>query len=238
MTLRAEAGGLSRPEVVAALGFLTVPVVMWVLARLVTHAYLFRYGLVTVIGACVLLGWLLVLPGARAVERLAIVALLVAVPLRLKEHLNHAGTVAALGAYSSYATRLADCFDTIAVFDSPLDFLPVYHSDRAGTESRFYHPEDAEAELRFNDDDTTARAFAGLGRYRDVHAPPFQGFVSSHRRFLLVTRPSYRHTWIPPSAARGAGARLELVSVEGDMSAYLVTLPEGRAPTVSNPTPR
>ena len=198
---------------------------MWVLARLVIHAFFFRYALITVVGAAVLFGRGVALAGRRA-QRLALVAILALLPVPL---LRQRGVwnrnAASQEAYAAYAARLANRASAPVVFDDEeLDFLAIYHRADARDASRFFALSDVDGELRLSGFDTLARAFEGLQRYRDVHVRKYGRFVAAHH-VLLVSRPFHEGAYTLPRLLEDPKAHLELLSVQGDLSAFLVTFP-------------
>ncbi len=221
---RPAQGGAARWELAAALGLLAVPCVMWVLAKLVVHAYYFRFGLITVIGAAILLGRGVALSG-RTAQRLAVVVMVVLLPLPLlKLRGEWKRSDSSNEAYAACATKLADCTGLPVVFDGDRAFLAIYRKADARDASRFFALIDPEAEVRIRGYDTSALAFEGLQRFRDVHVREYKRFVAAHPRFVLLTRP-LDGLFALTRVLEDPRAHVEFLALDGQVSAYLVTYP-------------
>lgn len=224
-TLPASQGGAARWELTAVLGLLAVPCVMWVLAKLITHVFQFRYAFITLIGAAVMFAWVVVSIGDRKTARLAAFALVLLLPVPLmKARDNELRGTASTKSEIAYAARLAERFDAPVVFDSDALFLSAYYHAPAATAARLYHLTDVEWELRECDHDSNARAYLGLQRYHDVHAIDLQSFIEDHRRFVIVSR-GLSDAYLLQRLLAEPGGHVELVSTDGPRLAYTATLP-------------
>jgi hypothetical protein len=107
--------------------------------------------------------------------------------------------------------------------DDALDFMRSQHYAPAALRSRLFHLLDPPATLRISGDDTIPLAFTGLGRHRPVPVVALAAFVRARPRFLLLSRSSYKHSWIVPRLLEHRGLDVRLLAREGDLVAYLVS---------------
>lgn len=209
-------------DVVAALGFLACPVVMWLLAVTVTRAFYFRYALFTVLGACLLIPFALSRLARPRVAAAAVALLLLLLPVGLRRHLE-GPTIATALRHTAFAAGQIARHDADALVDDGVDFLQSLHLTRPEARQRLFHPLDVAATLRFTGNDTTPRALTGLDRYHDVNVVELQEFLRARPRFLLLSRVSYKGSWIVSRLLEDSTLRLTLVAREGDLLSYLVT---------------
>ncbi len=228
-----KAEGAPRWELVGALGLILVPCVMWVLAKLVTQVFYFRYSLITDVGVALIFAAGIAFFADREAALLAALALALLLPSPLlRQREGELLSAASVKKDIAYASALAERSGELVVYDSPLDFLPLYHYAPPAAASRFYYLTDPDAELRLCDHDSFSRGYVGLQRYRDVHAVELRSFFAAHRRFTLMSRSSGL-TFVIQQILAEPGARLELISTEGGRQAFEVTLPVMGEPPVA-----
>lgn len=212
-------------EVAAALAFLLLPVLMWVMARLVTNAFVFRYVLFAVVGgsAATSLGISRLGAGDPIWRRRLVAALLAWLPVALVMQYRSLETHAPVRSLIQLAQSTANSLDADIVFDSNFDYLQYVHYAGEGAGSRMFHLMDAEAQLRYNDDDTMAQVFAKLQQFVDLHVETREAFLSTHRRFVVISSVRFTDGWILPMLVADRRATIALIGEEKPITLYLVT---------------
>jgi hypothetical protein len=216
-------------EVVAVLACFFLPALMWVMARLVTNAFVFRYVLFAVVGgsAAMALGIRRLGAGDPIWRRRLAVALLAWLPVALMMHYRALETHAPVRKLVDVARSTAESLDVDIVFDSNFDYLQYVHYAGEGAGARMFHLMDAEAQLRYNDDDTMAQVFAKLQQFVDLHVETREAFLSTHRRFAVISSVRFTDGWILPMLVADERATIALVGEEKPITIYLVTYAPG-----------
>jgi hypothetical protein len=212
-------------EVAAALAFFVLPALMWVMARLVTNAFVFRYVLFAVVGgsAATALGISRLGAGNPIWRRRLVAALLAWLPVALVMQYRSLETHAPVRSLIQAAQSTAESLDADIVFDSNFDYLQYVHYAGEGAGARMFHLMDAEAQLRYNDDDTMAQVFAQLQQFVDLHVETPEAFLSTHRRFVVISSVRFTDGWILPMLVADRRATVTLVGEEKPITLYLVT---------------
>jgi 4-amino-4-deoxy-L-arabinose transferase-like glycosyltransferase len=193
----------SPPVALAAAVYLAgLPVVLFVVAKLKTHAFGTKYSISAVIGFAVLIAF-----AASRSERFRPSALLGIGAFALVATMMRGGS---LGRFDGGLTpadlrAIASNTDGPIVLDDGVMFVQAaYYADPA-TRSRLFYILDENAAFEFTGGDTIDHALPGLVKLSGFQAVPRAGFIRAHPRFLLL----HRGGWVLPAFVRaGASARI------------------------------
>ncbi len=215
-------------EMALAVSFFGLPAAMWVMARLVTNAFVYRYVLFAIVGGTLALALAASRLWAEApvVRRRCAAVFLAWLPVSLLLQLKAIDTHGPKDRMIRFTQTTAEALDADVVMDSNFDYLQYHHYGPAATRSRVFHLVDAESQLRFNDDDTMVHAFAGLSKFTDIQVIDRAEFLRTHHRFVLISSVRFTDGWILPSLVADKRATVSLVREEKPLLAYLVTYGE------------
>jgi 4-amino-4-deoxy-L-arabinose transferase-like glycosyltransferase len=212
-----------RHEIVAALGYLALPVVAVLVAKLVTGAFTDRYALPAVLGVAIIVSW-----GAHQLldHRATLGAILAA--LLTGWFVAFVGVIPALQLRQVRAEpqRVYRFLQTAAPGDQPVviagphSFFELTYYAPPALASRLAYLVDPAAALHYVGTDTVDLGMREFGRRTGLRVEPYRTYLSTHPRFLLyVDRSPWN--WLLP-ALSAAGARFEVVALDGPGSLYLV----------------
>src|SRR6185437_15127038 len=187
---------------------------------------LFRYVLFSVVGGAVAIAFGVSVLWRPVARRYAAAALLAWLPVGLLLHVRGLETYGPTKQMIGFADDTTKALGLDVVFDSSLDYLQAYYYADPAARLHMFHLMDAEGQLRFNDDDTMARAFAGLGQFTDIQVFDRRAFVRAHPRFAVVSSVRFKAGWILPTLLSDERATVTLVREEKPFTAYLVTCPD------------
>jgi hypothetical protein len=188
-----EVRRLPRHEAAALVGFILLPVLVYVIARAFTGALAPRYALATVVGVAAALG----IGASEALSASPVAGLAVAAVLamfaagtdltfalkqrQLRVELNRDNLEEVIGS----APR-------VVMTDNDL-IMQLWHYKPAEVGRRLIYVADEKGALEFNGWNTPERAFAGLKPWTThIHIESFDEFLRSGRRCLLIEgAPSY-----------------------------------------------
>jgi hypothetical protein len=177
-------------EVVAAIGYLTIPGIGMLLAKLVTGAFTDRYVLPAVIGLALIVAWgTYHLLDRREVMGVILVLLLggwflLIVGIEPAKQLRraHADYHAI---YRFFATRAPG--DLPVVIPSPHTFLQLTYYAPPELAPRFVYLADPAAALRYLDTDTPEVGLREFRRWTPLRIEDYRTYVPAHPRFLLYS---------------------------------------------------
>lgn len=178
---------IPRHELVAALVTALLPFTTYVVAVLVTHAYVYRYILNTLIGIALLLAFL-----TYRVERYR---RLYGVIFALSFGLWAVGSLIhyAHKAPSKPFALAQSVVDTIETATLPVvvpnfnRFLKIYFYLPENLKNRIYYPLDHGLDRQISESDTIGRAFLNLRPFVPINVPTFCAFAKQHPTFLILT---------------------------------------------------
>ncbi len=212
-------------EVVAAVGYLAIPAVAVLLAKLVTGAFTDRYAITGVVGLALIIPW-----GAyHILDRRETMGALLAVILcswfvvtdgiklaaKLRQdRADHHETYDFFRASAPIGLPLA--------IASPHVFFQLSHYAPPDFASRFVYLADSAASLRHLQTDTPEIGIQEFRRWTPMLIEDYRPYVGAHPRFLLYGDMS-RWAWLL-SELVAKGARIELVALDGAIPLYLVDL--------------
>lgn len=214
----------NAPEVLAAFGFLLLPLLAVMTAKLATGAYTERYVLPAVIGIAVLLPLALHrLDGGRRLVSLglAVAVLLVAGRVYWNQAVEVRQENRARDALIASLERTAARSDRPIVIADPHYFFELSHYAPPLLAGRLLHLHSREASLRYTGSDSTEEALVVMSGFAPLDVRSFDRYVASDVPFLLLLRPE-RITWVVP-ALEAAGRVLRSYPSTDGLRLYEVT---------------
>ena len=210
-------------EVVAGLGYLAIPALAVLLAKVATGAFTDRYALAAVLGLALIIPWgaYSILDG-RATLGIALAAVL------FSWFLAKDGIEPAMAQRRELATlqdtlaflRKASPDDSPLVIASPHLFFQLSYYAPPPLASRLVYLTDTAAAMRYVKTDTVELGLQEFRRWIPMSVEDYRSYVRAHPRFLL-----YGDTgawiWLLPELM-ATGARLQLVAVKGSLRLFLV----------------
>jgi hypothetical protein len=203
---------------------------MWVMAKLATNAFGYKYVLFAIVGgaAAAALGATALWAAGRQTRRYAAAALLAWLPIAIMLRYRSLETFGPTNQMLKFAESTAETLGVDVVFDNNFDYLQFHYYGRAAARPRMFHFMDGEAQLKFNEDDTMVHAFTGLGQFTDIQVVDRRAFLRTHPRFAVISSVRFRDGWILPATLEDPGATVTLVREEKPLTAYLVTYSPAR----------
>ena len=211
-------------ELVAALGYLAIPGIEIVMAKLVTGAFTDRYALPALIGfalvipwgayhlfdrhvtlgvavAALLCGWFVVKVGIEPARQLR------------QDRANQAGV------YRLFRSGLPG--DVPIVIASPHAFLQLTYYAPPDLTSRLVYLAAPEEAMRYLETDTPEVGVVEFRRWTSLQVEPYQEYIRAHPRFLLYTRGPW--VWLV-QALQARGARMQVCAMDGALPVFLVEM--------------
>jgi hypothetical protein len=227
-------------EVVAALGYLAIPVLGVLVAKLTRGAFTDRYAIAAVVGLALIIPWgAYVILDRRATMGIAIAAVL------FSWFVVKDGIEPALKERAELA-RLHDTFEFLRtaapgqaplVIASPHIFFQLSYYAPPELASRFVYLVDAAASLRYLKTDTAELGMREFRRWTPMSIQDYRSYVQAHPRFLLYGGLGYgdlgRWPWLLPHLM-ATRARLRLLAMDGAFPLFLVDTAGGAGPSVED----
>jgi hypothetical protein len=227
----ASSAGPPLHEVVAAFGYLAIPAVAVILAKLVTGAFTARYALPAVVGLAILLAW-----GAyHVLDRRASMGVVLA--LVLASWFAVTQGIKGVGELRQEAAGLRDTYrflretvptDERIVVANAHEFFQLTHYAPPEMAPRLVYLADPSAARRYLGSDTAELGLAEFRRWTALAIEYYAAYASTHRRLLVYGRPGGR-SWLLP-ALLANGARVELLAQHGPESLLRVELDPDAGP--------
>lgn len=203
-------------EVVAGVGYLTIPVIAVVLAKFVTGAFTDRYALAAVLGLAVVVPW----GTYQLLDRRATMGVVLATfaaayfmvyvaldPVKkIREDRFAYQTVYEL-------LRKASAGDLPLVVANPHAFFQLTYYAPPRIASRFVYLADPAGALRHLGSDTVDLGVREFGRWTPLMVEDYGTYVRAHPRFLLYVDQG-AWAWLLPELVAN-GARIRVVGVDG-----------------------
>ena len=217
------ASSIPLDEVVAALGYLSIPALAVLLGKVATGVFTDRYAISAVLGLAMIIPW-----GAYLIlDRRATIGIALAAALFswfvVKDGIEPAlaGRRELGGLHDTFEflrTRAPDHAPLIIA--SPHLFFQFNHYAPPELASRFVYLVDPAASRRYVKADTAELGILEFRRWTPMSIQDYRSYVRAHPRFLLYgdTGP---WAWLPPHLM-SMGARLQLVAVDGPQRLFLV----------------
>jgi len=210
-------------EVVAALGYLAIPVIAVLLAKLATGAFTDRYALAAVLGLALIIPWgaYLILDG-RATIGLALAAVLFSwfvVKDGIQPALEQRHALAGLQYTFDFLKTAAPGGEPLVIASAHMFFQLSYYAPPE-LASRFVYLADRAAALRYLNTDTVDLAIQEFRRWTPMSIEDYHSYVRAHPRFLLFGDAG-AWVWLLPDL-QASGARLQLVAMDGSLRLFLV----------------
>jgi hypothetical protein len=210
-------------DVVAALGYLSIPALAVLLGKVATGVFTDRYAISAVLGLAMIIPW-----GAYMIlDRRATIGIALAAALFswfvLKDGIEPAlkGHRELEDLHSTFEFLQAEApGQTPLIIASPHLFFQFNHYAPPELASRFVYLVDPAASLRYLKADTAELGIQEFRRWTPMSIQDFSSYVRAHPRFLLYgdTGP---WDWLLPHLM-STGARLQLVAVGGPRRLFLV----------------
>jgi 4-amino-4-deoxy-L-arabinose transferase-like glycosyltransferase len=219
-------GATSRipvPEVVAALGYLAIPALGVLLAKVATGAFTDRYALAAVVGLALIIPWgaYLILDG-RATLGIALAAVLFfwfVAKDGIEPAMTQRRELATLQDTLAFLRRAAPD-DAPLVIASPHIFFQLSYYAPPPLASRLVYLTDTAASMRYFKTDTVELGLQEFRRWAPMSVEDYRSYVRAHPRFLLYGDTG-AWVWLLPELM-ATGARLQLVAVKGSLRLFLV----------------
>ena len=210
-------------EVVAALGYLAIPVIAVLLAKLATGAFTDRYAPAAVLGLALIIPWgaYLILDG-RATIGLALAAVLFSwfvVKDGIQPALEQRHALAGLQYTFDFLKTAAPGGEPLVIASAHMFFQLSYYAPPE-LASRFVYLADRAAALRYLNTDTVDLAIQEFRRWTPMSIEDYHSYVRAHPRFLLFGDAG-AWVWLLPDL-QASGARLQLVAMDGSLRLFLV----------------
>ena len=209
-------------EVVAALGYLSLPGLAVLLGKVATGVFTDRYAMPAVLGLALIIPWgAYVILDRRATMGIALAAALFSWFV-VKDGIEPASTG------HRELEGLHDTFDFLRrevpgqwplVIASPHLFFQFSHYAPPELASRFVYLVDPAASLRYLKADTAELGIQEFRRWTPMSIQDYRSYVRAHPRFLLYDRGPW--AWLLPDLM-ATGARIQLVAVDGSARLLLV----------------
>jgi len=178
-------------ELVAAITLMLLPVVCFVLAKLVTHAFTYRYFIPTAIGIALGLAFLYqrLLRGHLFVTAALLVTLLIVFTVR--QGVDVRGFVSKKSdlVANKIASVLSAAGDSPVVLTHPMVYLLGMHYASPGLQSRLWYLIDLKA-VRKSGVDTSDRNLEGLRKWVPMRVEDHRSFLLLHNHFYLYGPPA------------------------------------------------
>jgi len=225
-------------EVVAAIGYLAIPGIAVVLAKLVTGAFTDRYALPAVIGLALVLPWgAYHLLDRRATMGVMLAALLsgwfvviVGIEPAMQLRRERANPQAVY-----HFLRTATPGDEAVVIASPHTFFQLTYYAPPELASRLVYLADPAVALRYLDTDTPELGMREFRRWTRLRIEDYRAYRQAHPRFLLYADRG-PWSWLLPALA-AERVRFQVVALDGAAPLYLVDAMPKTTPAES-PDPR
>jgi len=174
-------------EFAAALMVALLPFATYVLAVLVTHAYVYRYLLNTTLGIALLLAFLTY--RVEQIRRLYGVIFALSFGFWAAGSVFHSAGEAPSKPYAlpSSVVRTIETAAQPIVVPNFNRFLLVYFYLPENLKNRIYYPLDRGLDRQVAHSDTIGRAFLNLRPFVPINVPTFCAFTKEHPEFLILT---------------------------------------------------
>jgi Dolichyl-phosphate-mannose-protein mannosyltransferase len=193
--------GFSASEIALLVAVQFGPVMQWVLARQVTHAYNWYYTIASIAAECVAGGILLACSCARnSTVVLAVCCLLCFLQApsslrRLKAERDTRREVLSMAA--AIDARMASSPNAL-VAPHAITYLAYYHYGSDRVKKNLVMLSDPEAAVRLGRTDTDEIALQHLAKFLPIRFEPFAAFTSKHSCIDLTTGRYDKEIWIVP----------------------------------------
>ncbi len=212
-------------EMVAAAGFLLIPVVGVVLAKTVVGAFSDRYALPTVIGLCLIVGWGLfsALAGRRAVAvALALVLCGFLAVKELQTYRRVAESTALQAATYFFLERNAPS-DAPIVISGPMDFTELTYKPPRDLSGRLTYLADPRLAVQYTGADDAEKGLVEMKSWAGLNVQPFRGFIASGQKcYVYVVNYPDKYAWVM-NGFQAAHWKIRLARWQDGMILFLAT---------------
>jgi hypothetical protein len=212
-------------EALLVLGFLLLPVVVFVATKIMHGAMLDRYAIAMLLGIPLALGCIFSHANAKIAGLYAVFLLssvtVTEISFWRSVHSLPARPIAP--AVEELAAK-ADHADLPVVVSNGLAFLPLVYYTAPEWKRRFVYLYDPEKALHYVGTDNVDKVDRNLVGYFPLEVPGYEEFVREHRTFLLYVEEPRAFDWLPMHLDK-VGANLQIAAKEPNRTIYLVTMP-------------
>ncbi|MBK9313243.1 MAG: glycosyltransferase family 39 protein [Acidobacteria bacterium] len=218
--------GLFRHELVAAIGFLSIPIVAVAMAMYITRAFTYRYALPATLGLAILLSFAFrhLIRGRDTLTIILVLLLAFSFVSRAGKTLHESARV--VNSREGTVKMLLSAQNTSlpVVCSDPHTFLVLSHYAPPQLRSRLAYLADPEASMRYLGHDSLERGMLDLLKpWFRLNVQEFQPFIDSRRQFLLCGGPDHFLNWVLQDLV-STGRRVELLDRSGDSLLFLVSM--------------
>jgi hypothetical protein len=227
--------GLKLVEPTLLSSLVALPLIIFVVARLLHGGLLVRYTLPAIIGIVLGLGYVLRMLPPRAIVFFALL-LFCSLGVREMRFWHHSGLDPR---ERDFTTRSREEFEEVRNFvqsagrlDLPVVFAesmlypPVTYYCAADWTERLVYLTDESRELRYEGTDSVIKTIKGFRGFLPLRLVDYTKFTTEHSEFLVYSEPS---EW-PLRALLDEGNSVEVFKIEGNRWLYLVRMKSGAAP--------
>ena len=211
-------------EIIAAFGFVGIPVVAVVLGIFVTHAFTYRYALPAVAGFGILFAFAAygMLHGRAIIGVLLVIALCGGFMMLVVHRLGNM-TAAAQELAETYRFLQSPNETTLPIVAADLHtFMRLKYYAPQGVGSRLVYLADPKASLKYLGYDTVDRGILDLEPWFRLNVREYGPYVMSQRRFFVYGQPGFLN-WLFYELPK-ANVRIELKARNGDNLLFLVSV--------------
>lgn len=203
--------GFSLSDLALTIGFLAMPVVTFILAKIGHGGLTSRYVLTTTLGYS--LATALVLSRQKMPTVLS-AALIVLCMFGFQEAAHWRYISFSIGVQDpmQVPSQLGGEMDLPVVISDNLQYLPTWYHANGEFKARLFALEDSDKAINATGNDTPSLILITLRDYVSIQAPSFSDFARNHRKFLLYSDGTTDDYW--PRWLTQRGYALRVVSVD------------------------
>lgn len=202
--------GFSLSDIVLALGFLAMPVVTFILAKVGHGGITGRYVLTAALGFSLAVAVLLSRLKTPAILCAGFIVLCM---FGLQEAAEWRYVLSFAGAHDPMEVLSQESrhLGVPVVLSDNLEYLPEWHRANDDFKSRMFTFADSDIQYSVTDNNTPSLLLVTLRKYAPIQAPYFSEFSQEHRKFLLYSDATMNDYWPRWLAQQGYDLRIVTV---------------------------
>ena len=214
-------------EYILALGFLALPFIAYVGAKIAHGALTDRYVLSVVLGVPLAACYLLPRIGRRARIACAVAAILLLAAREARFWISQDHRIAQPQFSLARAQQMVEAAghaDLPVIVSSAVQYLELNHYAPPEFNARLVFLVDPPKAIEFDGSDSGDRQMLILRSYAAIHVEEFSQFRTKHAQFLLLSNGDARLDWWPARFRAEPGTELHALAAEGTWTIYEVKL--------------
>jgi len=190
----ASRSGFSLCDVVLTIGFLAIPIMTYIVAKIANGALNGRYVVTTSLGVCLVLSLILSRLGKPAILS---VGLFVFCIFTFQEgmHVRYVMRPQAHIDFLESPAQMSENMDIPLVISYGIDFLPAWYRSSDARKSHLFFLSDAAEQFAASGSDTTTVQMQTLKYLPLMNVDAFSEFARDHRKFLLYSTGESQDFW-------------------------------------------